>query len=89
MSSSKPGGVDDGVQKDTSDSRHAQTVRHIRNELGRTQLELSDALGISAKAVQSYEQGWREVPTRVLIQLLVLLALYRKQKLDDVPCWEI
>ena len=57
--------------------------------LGRTQLELATALGVSVKAVQSYEQGWRDVPVRVMIQLLVLLALYRKHTMDDVPCWEI
>ena len=50
---------------------------------------MAAALGISVKAVQSYEQGWRETPVRVMIQLLVLLALYRKQTMDDVPCWEI
>lgn len=57
--------------------------------MGRTQAELASALGISVKAIQSYEQGWRAVPVRVMIQLLVLLALYRKRTLDDVPCWEI
>lgn len=57
--------------------------------MGRTQSELASALGVSPKAVQSYEQGWRDVPIRVLIQLLVLLALYRKRTLDDVPCWEL
>lgn len=67
----------------------ASTVKHIRGVLNRTQAELATALGVSEKAVQSYEQGWREVPLRVLIQLLVLLALYRKHNLDDVPCWEI
>ncbi|MBL7077938.1 MAG: helix-turn-helix transcriptional regulator [Kiritimatiellae bacterium] len=65
------------------------TVKRIRKILGRTQAELARALGISEKAVQSYEQGWRDVPVRVVIQLLLLLALYRKQSLDDVPCWEI
>ena len=65
------------------------TVKRIRSILNRTQGELAAALGISEKAVQSYEQGWRAVPARVLIQLLVLLALYRKQTMDDVPCWEI
>jgi len=68
---------------------HAMTVKRIRKILGRTQAELSHALGISEKAVQSYEQGWRDVPVRVIIQLLLLLALYRKQSMDDVPCWEI
>jgi len=57
--------------------------------MGRTQKEMALALGISEKAVQSYEQGWRKVPVRVMIQLLVLLALYRKHTIDDVPCWEI
>jgi transcriptional regulator with XRE-family HTH domain len=72
-----------------SKSSRAETVRHIRDIMGRTQTELASALGISEKAVQSYEQGWRNVPVRVMIQLLVLLALYRKRSLDDIPCWEI
>ena len=67
----------------------ASTVKHIRRILGRTQAELAAALGISAKAIQSYEQGWRDVPVRVMIQIVVLLALYRKYTMDDVPCWEI
>ena len=50
---------------------------------------IAAALGISTKAVQSYEQGWRAVPVRAIIQLLVLLALYRRRAMDDVPCWEI
>ena len=65
------------------------TVKYIRGILGRTQAELGAALGISEKAIQSYEQGWRIVPVRVMIQLLVLLALFRKHTMDDVPCWEI
>ena len=67
----------------------ASTVKQIRGILGRTQAEMAAALGVSSKAVQSYEQGWRAVPVRVMIQFLVLLALYRKQAMDDVPCWEI
>ncbi|OGV65866.1 MAG: hypothetical protein A2498_10010 [Lentisphaerae bacterium RIFOXYC12_FULL_60_16] len=71
------------------DMDRASTVKQIRGILGRTQNELATALGVSEKAVQSYEQGWRAVPARVMIQLLVLLALYRKQTMDDIPCWEI
>ena len=70
-------------------SGHADTVHKVRMLLGRTQSELAGALGISSKAVQSYEQGWRVVPARVLIQLLLLVALYRKQSGDDVPCWQV
>lgn len=67
----------------------AETVKRLRGILERTQAELANALGVSEKAVQSYEQGWRDVPVRVMIQLLVLLALYRRHTMDDVPCWEI
>lgn len=67
----------------------SETVKDIRAILGRTQKEMAVALGISEKAVQSYEQGWRNVPVRTMIQLLVLLALYRRQTMDDIPCWEI
>jgi DNA-binding XRE family transcriptional regulator len=66
----------------------AKTLKDVRATLGRTQAELADALGLSVKAVQSYEQGWRDVPVRVMIQLVVLLALYRKHSMDDIPCWE-
>jgi transcriptional regulator with XRE-family HTH domain len=72
-----------------SKSSRAETARRIRDIMGRTQTELASALGVSEKAIQSYEQGWRNVPVRVMIQLLVLLALYRKRSLDDIPCWEI
>jgi DNA-binding transcriptional regulator YiaG len=65
------------------------TARQIREILNRTQIELARALGVSEKAVQSYEQGWRTIPIRVMIQLLVLLALYRRQTMKDVPCWKI
>jgi len=89
MSTNAQSGEIDEIGEKPNRPRHATTVRHIRKILGRTQTELANALGISEKAVQSYEQGWRDVPVRVVIQLLVLLALYRKQTLDDVPCWEI
>jgi len=68
---------------------YAITVKQVRGILERTQAELATALGVSERAVQSYEQGWRSVPVRVMIQLLVLLALYRKQTMDDMACWKI
>ena len=81
--------MDSQSQTPERKQKRSETVKSIRATLGRTQSELATALGISAKAVQSYEQGWREPPTRVMIQLLVLLALYRRQTMEDVPCWEI
>ena len=64
-----------------------ETVRNIRAILGSTQAELAAALGLSEKAVQSYEQGWRKTPVRVMMQLLMLLAIHRR--MDDTPCWEV
>jgi DNA-binding XRE family transcriptional regulator len=86
-----PTGLSDsnGCQTEDPQAKRARTFKEIRKSLGRTQGELAVALGLSAKAVQSYEQGWRPVPVRVMIQLLVLLSLYRSQSLDEIPCWEI
>jgi DNA-binding XRE family transcriptional regulator len=85
----KPTTEEPAAGKPGSKAGRSVTVRQIREALGRTQAELARALGISEKAIQSYEQGWRDVPVRVVIQLLVLLALYRKQSIDDIPCWEL
>jgi DNA-binding XRE family transcriptional regulator len=60
-----------------------------RRYLGKTQNELARLLCISPKAVQSYEQGWRRVPTGIERQALLLASL--KATADRVvqPCWEI
>jgi len=64
-------------------------VRHVRGRLGATQSQLAGALSLSSKAVQSYEQGWRRVPERVVREMLVLLALNRNGTTVSTPCWEI
>ncbi len=61
----------------------------IRTTLGKTQKELSKLLCVSVKAVQSYEQGWRNVPSFVERQLLLLLAIKRFSGNTPKPCWEI
>ena len=67
----------------------AKTLCEIRKTLGRTSAELANALGVSIKTIESYELGEKDVPSRVMIQLLVLLALFRQQSMVDAPCWEI
>ena len=67
----------------------AQTVSNIRQTLGRTSTELAKALGISEKVLADYEKQRKPVPTRVMLQLLVLLALHRRPSMQDTPCWEI
>lgn len=64
----------------------------IRKLLGKTQDELSKLLCVSAKAVQSYEQGWRKVQPHHEQQILLLLSLkiFSNKKIMDVnPCWEV
>lgn len=61
----------------------------IRKKLGKTQKETATLLGISLKAVCSYEQGWRTIPTHVERQLLFLLTRKRKSSTKTQNCWEL
>ena len=44
-------------------------------------------LGVSIKAIHSYEQGWRKIPHHVERQLLFLLSRIVPQ--GEANCWEI
>ena len=59
----------------------------FRSILGKTQSEIAQLLGVSVKAVHSYEQGWRSIPGHVQRQILLLVQ--RKQHVDQpsLPCW--
>ncbi len=59
----------------------------IRRHLGKTQKQMGDILGVSPKAIQSFEQGWRNVPVHVERQVLLLLALKERASKGDQPCW--
>lgn len=61
-----------------------------RNYLGRTQVQLSELLGVSPKSVQSYEQGWRNIPISVERQLMFLLYLSHSSSANGKrDCWAI
>ena len=60
----------------------------IRKRLGKTQKELAALLGTSLKAVSSYEQGWRGIPTHVERQILFLLSQKIRQQQPRKNCWE-
>jgi DNA-binding transcriptional regulator YiaG len=47
---------------------------HIRGRLGKRQSQMTQLLGTSLKAVQSFEQGWRKIPLYIERQVLLLLA---------------
>jgi len=61
----------------------------IRHFLGKTQSQLARLLGTSSKAIQSFEQGWRNVPVHTERQLLLLLALKSSSGKRTKPCWVI
>lgn len=64
--------------------------KEIRAKLDTTQKELAQLLGVSIKAIHSYEQAWRRIPHHVERQLLFLV--YKKiscEKKELQKCWEI
>ena len=61
----------------------------IRHYLGKSQSQLARLLCVSNKAIQSIEQGWRNISVNTERQLLFLLSLKRASEGSDGPCWEI
>jgi DNA-binding XRE family transcriptional regulator len=61
----------------------------LRLQLGKTQKQLAQLLGVSLKAVQSFEQGYRKIPAHTERQSLLLLALKRSRITRNRPCWAI
>jgi len=70
-------------------SMNKQEFQAFRQKLQKTQKQLSELLGTSLKAVQSFEQGWRNVPVHIERQILFLLAFQRERAKDVRPCWDI
>ena len=60
----------------------------IRQRLGKSQKEMAQLLAISLKAVQSFEQGWRNIPAHVERQALFLVAM-KESKNGGKSCWDI
>ena len=54
----------------------------IRRNLGKTQKQMAQLLGTSLKAIQSFEQGWREIPLPVERQALFPMALKSFQNMS-------
>jgi transcriptional regulator with XRE-family HTH domain len=61
----------------------------LRASLGKSQRELAELLGLSLKAVESYEQGWRNVPAHVERLLYFLLFKLNEDEIaSEDPCWK-
>lgn len=67
----------------------SKALKRLRALMGWTQLEASHFLGVSKKAVESYEQGWRDVPDHIWKSLLTLAAVEHHYPHGYRRCWEI
>lgn len=66
----------------------AATFSNYRKKLKKTQKQMAQLLGTSIKAIHSYEQGWRTIPTHVERQLYFLLTRKLPGKESPRACWE-
>ena len=53
----------------------------------KTQQQMAQLLGVSLKAVQGYEQGWRNIPPSIERQVLFLVYQLRVAAGEQRPCW--
>lgn len=67
----------------------SKEFRSFRQKFQKTQKQLSQLLGTSLKAIQSFEQGWRKVPVPIERQMLFLLSMKRRVVKDLKLCWDI
>lgn len=67
----------------------SEDLRNHRKRLNKTQKDLASLLGISLKAVSSYEQGRRIIPSHIERQMLFLISHKRSPKLHLEKCWKV
>ena len=60
-----------------------------RTKLDKTQEEIAQLLGVSVKAIYSYEQGWRSVPMHVERQVYFLLSRMKRGQERLKNCWVV
>ena len=61
----------------------------LRKMLKKTQAQMAQLLGVSLKAIHSYEQGWRVIPAHAERQLLFLVSRIRGKKKTQKTCWTV
>ncbi|MBW2408951.1 MAG: helix-turn-helix domain-containing protein [Deltaproteobacteria bacterium] len=65
-----------------------QEFKHFRTQLQKTQKQMAALLGVSRKAVCSYEQGSRSVPMHVERQVFFLVSRVALKNKGNKICWE-
>ena len=66
-----------------------EEFKRLRTGLKKTQAQMAQLLGVSLKAVHSYEQGWRKVPAAVERQMYFLTVKQNTKKGKVKACWQI
>jgi DNA-binding XRE family transcriptional regulator len=61
----------------------------VRRCLGKRQSQMAKLLGVSPKAIQSFEQGWRNIPVHTERQILFLPALKNLPPKKSRLCWVV
>ena len=62
---------------------------YLRKKINKTQKQLAQLLGTSIKAVHSYEQGWRSIPSHVERQMFFLVSRIREDGKGQEACWTL
>lgn len=63
--------------------------KQLRELMQWTQAEAAHFLGVSKKAVESYEQGWRKAPDALWKEFLLIIALKRGYPNGYKRCYEV
>jgi hypothetical protein len=67
----------------------SKEFKKFRTKLNKTQQQMSQLLGVSVKAVRSYEQGWRSIPPHAERQMIFLLSRMDGNLKNRKSCWVI
>ena len=67
----------------------SKEFKKIRKKIDKTQKQMAQLLGVSIKAVHSYEQGWRNIPANVERQMFFFLSRTKENQENRNPCWVI
>lgn len=65
------------------------SLQQVRKALDKSQSELAELLGIGVRAVQSYEQGWRQCPSYIQRLAMMLLVCSEATTRSAKPCWQL
>lgn len=68
---------------------NGRELSKLRDHLGKTQAQMADLLGVSYTTMQSYEQGWRKIPTHAERHALFLLVMKKSSDEKAPSCWEV